>query len=194
MEQEKYLNEEKYQETNKKVKKTSKTLLIIGAILLVIGIIMTIAGFISFKNASNNTMNNTMNSFNNSAANMFDSFNNSINNDDDGEEFVNSMKESVTSVTDSSKDSFTSVGLYALGGFVSSAGFVLLIVGGVMAYMAHRREITAYTTQQTMPIKKETINDITPTVADAAGTIAKSVSQGFEEGKKETDDTLNKVD
>ena len=135
-----------------------------------------------------------MNSFNNSAANMFDSFNNSINNDDDGEEFVNSMKESVTSVTDSSKDSFTSVGLYALGGFVSSAGFVLLIVGGVMAYMAHRREITAYTTQKTMPIKKETINDITPTVADAAGTIAKSVSQGFEEGKKETDDTQNKVD
>lgn len=189
MEQEKYLSEEKYQETNKKVKKTSKTLLIIGAILLVIGIIMTIAGFISFKNASNNTMN----SFNNSAANMFDSFNNSINNDD-GEEFVNSMKESVTSVTDSSKDSFTSVGLYALGGFVSSAGVVLLIVGGVMAYMAHRREITAYTTQQTMPIKKETINDITPTVADAAGTIAKSVSQGFEEGKKETDDTQNKVD
>ena len=189
MEQDKYLSEEKYQETNKKVKKTSKTLLIIGAILLVIGIIMTIAGFISFKNASNNTMN----SFNNSAANMFDSFNNSINNDD-GEEFVNSMKESVTSVTDSSKDSFTSVGLYALGGFVSSAGVVLLIVGGVMAYMAHRREITAYTTQQTMPIKKETINDITPTVADAAGTIAKSVSQGFEEGKKETDDTQNKVD
>ena len=145
MEQEKYLSEEKYQETNKKVKKTSKTLLIIGAILLVIGIIMIIAGFISFKNAQN-------------------------------------------------KDSFTSVGLFALGGFVSSAGFVLLIVGGVMAYMAHRREITAYTTQQTMPIKKETINDITPTVADADGTIAKSVSQGFEEGKKETDDTQNKVD
>ena len=189
MEQEKYLSEEKYQETNKKVKKTSKTLLIIGAILLVIGIIMIIAGFISFKNAQNKAMN----SFNNSASNLFDSFNNSINNDD-GEEFVNSMKESVTAGTDSSKDSFTSVGLFALGGFVSSAGFVLLIVGGVMAYMAHRREITAYTTQQTMPIKKETINDITPTVADAAGTIAKSVSQGFEEGKKETDDTQNKVD
>ena len=189
MEQEKYLSEEKYQETNKKVKKTSKTLLIIGAILLVIGIIMIIAGFISFKNAQNKAMN----SFNNSASNLFDSFNNSINNDD-GEEFVNSMKESVTARTDSSKDSFTSIGLFALGGFISSAGFVLLIVGGVMAYMAHRREITAYTTQQTMPIKKETINDITPTVADASGTIAKSVSQGFEEGKKETDDTQNKVD
>lgn len=190
MEQEKYLSEEKYQETNKKVKKTSKTLLIIGAILLVIGIIMIIAAFVNFKNSERKAMD----SFNNSASNLFDSFNNSINNDDDGEEFVNSMKESVTAGTDSSMDSFTSVGLYALGGFVSSAGFVLLIVGGVMAYMAHRREITAYTTQQTMPIKKETINDITPTVADAAGTIAKSVSQGFEEGKKETDDTLNKVD
>ena len=190
MEQEKVLSEEKYQETNKKVNNASKILLTIGIILLVVGVIITITGFVNF----NKTKNNMMNSFNNSASNMFDSFNNSINNDDDGEEFVNSMKESVTSVTDSSKDSFTSVGLYALGGFVSSAGFVLLIVGGVMAYMAHRREITAYTTQQTMPIKKETINDITPTVADAAGTIAKSVSQGFEEGKKETDDTQNKVD
>ena len=180
MEQEKYLSEEKYQETNKKVKKTSKILLIIGAILLVIGIIMVIAGFISFKNAQNKAMN----SFNNSASNLFDSFNNSINNDYDGEAFVNSMKESVTSVTDSSNDSFTSVGLFALGGFVSSAGVVLLIVGGVMTYMAHRREITAYTTQQTIPIKKETINDITPTVEDAAGTIAESVNQGFEESKK----------
>lgn len=189
MEQEKYLSEEKYQETNKKVNNASKILLTIGIILLVVGVIITITGFVNF----NKTRNNMMNSFNNSASNLFDSFNNSINNDD-GEEFVNSMKESVTARTDSSKDSFTSIGLFALGGFISSAGFVLLIVGGVMAYMAYRREITAYTTQQTMPIKKETINDITPTVADAAGTIAKSVSQGFEEGKKETDDTQNKVD
>ena len=134
MEQEKYLSEEKYQETNKKVKKTSKILLIIGAILLVIGIIMIIVAFVNLKNSERNVMD----SFNNSASNLFDSFNNSINNDDDGEEFVNSMKESVTAGTDSSMDSFTSVGLYALGGFVSSAGFVLLIVGGVMAYMAHR--------------------------------------------------------
>ena len=43
-------------------------------------------------------------------------------------------------------------------------------------------------------VKKTSKNDITPTVADAAGTIAKSVSQGFEEGKKEPDDTQNKVD
>ena len=186
MEQEKYLSEEKYQETNKKVKKTSKILLIIGAILLVIGIIMIITAFVNFKNSERKAMN----SFNNNLTNMFDSYNS-----DDDKKFNDSMKETVTSfMTDNSDDSFTSVGLYALGGFVSSAGFVLLIVGGVMAYMAHRREITAYTTQQTMPIKKETINDITPTVADAAGAIAKSVSQGFEEGKKETDDTQNKVD
>lgn len=158
MEQEKYLSEEKYQETNKKVNNASKILLTIGIILLVVGVIITITGFVNF----NKTRNNMMNSFNNSASNMFDSFN--------------------------------SVMLIGLGGFISVAGFALIIAGGGMTYMAHRREITAYTTQQTMPIKKETINDITPTVADAAGTIAKSVSQGFEEGKKETDDTQNKVD
>ena len=77
MEQEKYLSEEKYQETNKKVKKTSKILLIIGAILLVIGIIMIIVAFVNLKNSERNVMD----SFNNSASNMFDSFNNSINND-----------------------------------------------------------------------------------------------------------------
>jgi len=104
------------------------------------------------------------------------------------------MKESATSITVSSNNSFNSVMLIGLGGFISVAGFALIIAGGGMTYIAHRREITAYTTQQTMPIKKETINDITPTFADAAGTIAKSVSQGFEEGKKETDDTQNKVD
>lgn len=179
MEQEKFLSEEKYQETNKKVNNTSKILLTIGIILLVVGVIITITGFVNF----NKTRNNMMNSFNNSASNMFDSFNNSIDNDD-GREFVDSMKESATSITVSSNNSFNSVMLIGLGGFISVAGFALIIAGGVMAYIAHRREITAYTTQQTMPIKKETINDITPTVADAAGTIAKSVSQGFEEGKK----------
>lgn len=179
MEQEKFLSEEKYQETNKKVNNTSKILLTIGIILLVVGVIITITGFVNF----NKTRNNMMNSFNNSASNMFDSFNNSIDNDD-GREFVDSMKESATSITVSSNNSFNSVMLIGLGGFISVAGFALIISGGVMAYIAHRREITAYTTQQTMPIKKETINDITPTVADAAGTIAKSVSQGFEEGKK----------
>lgn len=179
MEQEKFLSEEKYQETNKKVNNTSKILLTIGIILLVVGVIITITGFVNF----NKTRNNMMNSFNNSASNMFDSFNNSIDNDD-GREFVDSMKESATSITVSSNNSFNSAMLIGLGGFISVAGFALIIAGGVMAYIAHRREITAYTTQQTMPIKKETINDITPTVADAAGTIAKSVSQGFEEGKK----------
>ena len=179
MEQEKFLSEEKYQETNKKVNNTSKILLTIGIILLVVGVIITITGFVNF----NKTRNNMMNSFNNSASNMFDSFNNSIDNDD-GREFVDSMKESATSITVSSYNSFNSVMLIGLGGFISVAGFALIIAGGVMAYIAHRREITAYTTQQTMPIKNETINNITPTVADAAGTIAKSVSQGFEEGKK----------
>lgn len=179
MEQEKFLSEEKYQETNKKVNNTSKILLTIGIILLVVGVIITITGFVNF----NKTRNNMMNSFNNSASNMFDSFNNSIDNDD-GREFVDSMKESATSITVSSNNSFNSVMLIGLGGFISVAGFALIIAGGVMAYIAHRREITAYTTQQTMPIKNETINNITPTVADAAGTIAKSVSQGFEEGKK----------
>ena len=48
MEQEKFLSEEKYQETNKKVNNTSKILLTIGIILLVVGVIITITGFVRF--------------------------------------------------------------------------------------------------------------------------------------------------
>ena len=55
-------------------------------------------------------------------------------------------------------------------------------------FISHRREITAYTTQQVMPVAQEGIEKMTPTVADAAGSIAKSVSKGIQEGKKEADD------
>ena len=189
MENEKYLSEERYQETNKKVSNTSKILLTIGIILLVVGVIITITGFVNF----NKVQNNAIDSFNNSASNMFDSFNSSIDSDYDGSEFVDSMKDTFTSTANSSKNSFNSIMLIGFGSFISTAGIVLIIAGGVMTYMAHRREITAYTTQQTMPIKQETINNITPNVAESAGTIAKSISQGIEEGKQSTEDNQNKV-
>ena len=52
-------------------------------------------------------------------------------------------------------------------------------------FIAHRREITAYTTQQVMPVAQEGIEKITPTVANAACSIAQSISKGVQEGKNE---------
>ena len=82
------------------------------------------------------------------------------------------------------KGAFGSFGLFALGAIINSVGFFLTIVGGVVLFISHRREITAYGAQQMMPIAKEGIEKITPTVANAAGSIAESISKGIENGKK----------
>ena len=62
---------------------------------------------------------------------------------------------------------------------------MLTMIGGIMLFVGYQREIKAFTTQQAMPVVKETVKDVTPTVASAAGSIAKEVSKGIEEGKSE---------
>ena len=91
-------------------------------------------------------------------------------------------------VKNTADSSFGSFGLLALGAFIIVFGFSLVGAGLIVMFISHRREITAYTTQQVMPVAQEGIEKITPTVANAAGSIAKSVSKGIQEGKKEADD------
>ena len=83
------------------------------------------------------------------------------------------------------KGIFSSFGLFAGGGFISVLGFSAITTGGIILLIAHRREISAYATQQAMPVVKETVSEVTPTVASAAGSIAKEVSKGIKEGMKE---------
>lgn len=84
------------------------------------------------------------------------------------------------------------MGLFAIGGFMSVFTFGLASVGAICLIVAHRREITAYTTQQVMPVAKEGIEEMAPTInkaseamAPAAGKIAKEVTKGIKEGLKE---------
>lgn len=98
---------------------------------------------------------------------------------------INEAQNTFNSTKDTAKGMFGSVGLFALGGFLNFIGFALTIAGGVVMFIAHRREITAYTTQQVMPVAQEGIEKITPTVANAAGSIAQSISKGIQEGKNE---------
>lgn len=91
-------------------------------------------------------------------------------------------------VKNTADSSFGSFGLLALGAFIIVFGFSLVGAGLIVMFISHRREITAYTTQQVMPVAQEGIEKMTPTVADAAGSIAKSVSKGIQEGKKEAND------
>lgn len=71
-----------------------------------------------------------------------------------------------------------SIGIFALGGFVDLIGFGLTVAGGILLLVAHRREITAFTTQQVMPVAEEGIEKITPTIANAAESISKSITKG----------------
>ena len=72
-----------------------------------------------------------------------------------------------------------------IGSILSMIGLGVGAVGGIIMFIAHGREIKSFTTQQVMPIAQEGIDKMTPTVSNAAGSIAKSVTKGIEEGKKE---------
>ena len=71
---------------------------------------------------------------------------------------------------------------YMIGGFIIVAS---CMIAGVIYIFAKRREIMAFTTQQTMPVTQEVIDKMAPTVGNAAGTIGKSLAQGITSGIKE---------
>ena len=78
-----------------------------------------------------------------------------------------------------------SMGLLILGSFIDFIGFIATAAGAVILVMSHKREITAFTVQQTMPLVQEGVEKMTPTVSQAAGSIAKEISKGIQEGKNE---------
>ena len=172
MKKEEYLSEEKYQKSNAKVKNVGKILLIVGIVILVISFILVIVGFIG----AGNTAMNGFNSANNDIINNFGSFN--------GDGFNVNFDE----VENTASGIFGNIGLFAIGGFLSSIGFILTIAGGIAMFISHRREITAYTVQQTMPLAQEGIEKMAPTVGSAAGTIGKELAKGIKEGINEADE------
>lgn len=48
---------------------------------------------------------------------------------------------------------------------------------------AYKREIGAFTIQQEMPVKQETIEKMAPSVGEAAGTVAKDIKKGLKDEK-----------
>jgi len=133
MDNKEYLNEEKYQKTNKKVSKFGLVMLIVGGIMIIIALFLVISGFLGFGD------NGSMSSF----------------------------------------------GSFAIGGFMLVFGFGIAGVGGQLLFISHRREITAYMAQQGMPIAKEGIDKMAPTIGKAAGTIAKGIKEGLKDDDKE---------
>ena len=79
-------------------------------------------------------------------------------------------------------DSFGSIPFYMIGGFVIIAS--CMIAGSVYLF-SKRREITAFTAQQVMPVAQEGIEKMAPTIGNAAGTIGKGIAEGITKGIKE---------
>lgn len=79
--------------------------------------------------------------------------------------------------------SFAKTSFLMFGGFMVIASS--MFCGVLYLSLIKRREIMAYTIQQVMPVAKEGIDKISPTVAKATGNIAKEVTKGIKEGLKD---------
>ncbi len=91
----------------------------------------------------------------------------------------NSITKDYCAAKNSTSD-FVSQELIAIGIFIC---FITCTFAILLFTIAKGRQILAFKTQQVMPIAKEGIEEITPTIEHAAGEIAKSVSTGIKEGK-----------
>lgn len=145
MENRKYLTEENYQESNKKVKTIGTILIVIGLILFIVGLVLVISGFLGF-----------------------------------GSQITNGMEMGQDGINPNSV--FSSFGGFAIGGFMMVPGLFLTSVGIIIRFLiGNRREIMAYTTQQVMPVTKESIEEIAPTIGNAVGEIAKGIKKGLKD-------------
>lgn len=142
-----------------KYQQTNAKIKNIGKILLILGIIISIIGFIMLILGflgMGSTITGGMESFETGGLN----------------------------VSQTTKGIFGNFGLFALSGIMDSIGFGLIVVGAILMFVAHRREIKAYTVQQVMPVAQEGIEKMAPTIGKAAGEIAKGIKQGLNEADK----------
>lgn len=94
-----------------------------------------------------------------------------------------SLKLQLDDFTDFNKgfDSFGSIPFYMFGAFIIIAA---CMISGSIYMFSKRREITAFTAQQVMPVAKEGIDEMAPTI----GNVAKEISKGIKDGMKNNSD------
>ena len=86
--------------------------------------------------------------------------------------------------TSSSMEKMDAVPFYMFGAFIIIAS----LMGAGSVYMfAKGREIAAFKVQQTMPLAKEGVEKMSPTVEKSIGGIAKSITKGIKEGLDDKD-------
>lgn len=68
--------------------------------------------------------------------------------------------------------------------FLMALGMPMIFIGFFLIMASHGREISAFTAQQRMPIAKEGIEKMAPSVGTAAKEIAKGVKEGLKDENK----------
>jgi len=76
---------------------------------------------------------------------------------------------------------FASTGSIMLGVFICIA---TCMISGFIFIIAKQRHIVAFQVQQVMPVAKEGIDEMAPTIGKAAGEIAKGIKKGLNDDKK----------
>ena len=101
-----------------------------------------------------------------------------------GKTGINAISGNGIALEKTAKGIFGGFGLVAFGGFLDMTGSFVTAVGVIIMFIAHRREITAFTTQQVLPVGKEGIEKISPSISIAAKEIAKGIKEGLNEADK----------
>jgi len=98
-----------------------------------------------------------------------------------------SLKLQLEDFTDFNKDfdSFGSIPFFMFGGIII---LVSCMIAGIIYMITKRREIIAFSAQQVMPVAKEGIDEMAPTIGNAVGTIGKELTKGIKEGLKDDDE------
>lgn len=94
-----------------------------------------------------------------------------------------SLKEQLDNLNSNSNresDATSTMPYYMFGGFIIIAS--LMIAGSIYTF-AKRREIISFSSQQVMPVAKEGIEKMTPTVSKSVEEIARSVKKGLKDDK-----------
>ena len=100
------------------------------------------------------------------------SYETSINSDD----YIN------TEIKINQKSTMGCIQFYILGG---TAIFISIMISGSIYLTTKRRQIIAYHTQQVMPVAKEGIEKIAPTIGKVGASIAKEMTSTYKDIAKE---------
>ncbi len=191
MESEKYLDEAKYQKNKKKITILAIIVLIIGLSLggglITMGIIKTQNAKLSAEDK--NQIQLEIDDFNSQLSSLKAQQHQEVTSNGLSETYYNIGNEidKIEDKIDELEDRLDNNNPYYAVFYVFGA-FTIILTFGIFATIyttAKGREINAYYAQQQIPIAKEGIDVMAPTIGNAAGEIAKSIKRGITDGNED---------